>query len=182
MIWFTADTHYWHKNVIRYCERPFATIEEMNEKLIENHNSCVQDTDTVYHLGDFAMAGTKMSAEIKIRLKGKIHLVLGNHDYQNKMQKKALRLGFQSVEKHVNFVSEELGIVWLSHYPYRGLEADARTFEDQLPMQKKWLLHGHIHQHWKLRDNMVNVGVDVWDYKPVSIVTIKDLIAPTRRL
>src|SRR3990167_8010996 len=79
-IWFTSDTHYWHKNIINYCNRPVGSIEEMNKFLIARYNEKVQPDDEVWHLGDFAFCGRDKAIEILEQLNGHIHLVRGNHD------------------------------------------------------------------------------------------------------
>lgn len=56
MIYFTSDHHFWHENIISYCKRPFASVEEMNEKMVQYWNDVVKDKDEVYYLGDFSMA------------------------------------------------------------------------------------------------------------------------------
>ena len=70
--WFTADTHFGHANVIRYCERPFASVQEMDDVLIENWNYIIKPKDTVYHLGDFTLAGKEKANDYFSRLNGKI--------------------------------------------------------------------------------------------------------------
>lgn len=80
-IYFTSDTHFGHRNIIDYCDRPWTNVHDMNEGLIARWNKIVNDEDTVYHLGDFAM--TIKDEEIKNivrRLKGTKILILGNHD------------------------------------------------------------------------------------------------------
>ena len=79
-IWFTSDTHFGHKNILIYESdaRPFETLEEMHEVLIDRWNSVVRDGDTVYHLGDFAFGQQWVS--IAERLKGRKKLIMGNHD------------------------------------------------------------------------------------------------------
>jgi calcineurin-like phosphoesterase family protein len=79
-IWFTADTHFGHGNVIRYNKRPFSSLSEIDETLIENWNGVVHPNDTVYHLGDFTLHGKKLTADYFRRLNGKIHVVPGGHD------------------------------------------------------------------------------------------------------
>ena len=79
MIYFTADTHFGHYNVIRFCDRPFASAEEMDEAMIQNWNGRVTGNDTVYILGDMFFRSTN-AEEILKRLKGKKRLIVGNHD------------------------------------------------------------------------------------------------------
>jgi calcineurin-like phosphoesterase family protein len=75
MLFFTADTHFGHANIIKYCQRPFSSVEEMNETLIANWNRVVAAEDTVYHLGDVALGDAKPVLD---RLKGKIVLIVGS--------------------------------------------------------------------------------------------------------
>jgi calcineurin-like phosphoesterase family protein len=77
MIWFTADTHFNHDNILRYCNRPFDTVEEMDEKIISNWNSIVSEDDTIYHLGDFCFGNTNKYLS---RLRGNIIRLKGSHD------------------------------------------------------------------------------------------------------
>ncbi|MGN1345353.1 MAG: metallophosphoesterase, partial [Eubacteriales bacterium] len=79
MIFYTADTHFGHANILRLCGRPFASVEEMNEKLIERWNEKVQPADTVYILGDMFFRTTEVESILE-RLRGKKHLIVGNHD------------------------------------------------------------------------------------------------------
>lgn len=79
-VWFTSDTHFWHENIIRFCNRPFSSIQEMNEELIRRWNETVPEEGVVFHLGDFAFGGAKEWNEVMFRLNGKIYLILGNHD------------------------------------------------------------------------------------------------------
>ncbi len=81
MIWFTSDLHLGHRSAINMCERPFETVEEMNETLIRNFNSCVKKNDTVYILGDIAHRTPVVEVNQLIgRLNGKKILCKGNHD------------------------------------------------------------------------------------------------------
>jgi len=79
-VFFTSDTHFGHANVIRYCNRPFSSVAEMDEALINNWNSVVAKNDLVYHLGDFAFYPTEKIKEVISRLNGTILFVPGNHD------------------------------------------------------------------------------------------------------
>jgi len=77
---FTADTHFGHANIINYSNRPFATVEEMNETLIRSWNSTVSPEDCAYILGDFAYRSAKPIEEYLKRLNGEKHLLSGNHE------------------------------------------------------------------------------------------------------
>jgi len=79
-IWFTADTHFGHGNVIRYNKRPYSSGSEMDTVLIENWNKAIQPNDTIYHLGDFTLQGKKLAEHYFSRLNGRIHVVPGGHD------------------------------------------------------------------------------------------------------
>lgn len=80
--WFTSDTHFGHRNIIRFDETPFSTIEEYDETLIARWNAVVKENDIVYHLGDFAMTGNKDRLKGYFnRLNGRKRIVLGNHDH-----------------------------------------------------------------------------------------------------
>lgn len=79
-VFMIGDTHFCHFNIIKYCDRPFNSTEEMNEKLIENWNKVVGKQDQVFMMGDFALCGKEKIIEIGNRLKGNKTLILGNHD------------------------------------------------------------------------------------------------------
>lgn len=166
---FTSDTHFGHKTVIEYCRRPFKDVEEMNEELIRRWNVCVQDSDTVWHLGDFSFLGSIATKAIVKRLKGKIVLVRGNHD------SKPHRF-FERIESY-QLIEIRGHIVNLCHYPYLGHSQDERDFsERQLKDKGLPLLHGHVHMEWKVKNRMINVGVDQWAYAPVSELEIIKLL------
>ena len=79
-IFFTSDTHFTHNNIIKFCNRPFKDVEEMNQTLVDNWNKVVGPTDIIYHLGDFCFAGSAEWHSIIGQLNGRIHLILGNHE------------------------------------------------------------------------------------------------------
>lgn len=170
MIFFTADTHFYHNNIVKYCGRPFINSEHMNQILIEKWNSVVGVADTVYHLGDFAMGGAEKMAKIGLRLNGKKKfLKLGNHD---KGTNRFIAAGFKTVIRGASRTEMIIGgdiKVQLSHYPYKTqLDEGSRRFSNSPTDDGGILLCGHIHEKWKIKNRMVNVGVDVWDFAPVS--------------
>ena len=190
MIYFTSDQHYWHNNVIRYCARPYASVEEMNEDMVNKYNEIVKPEDTVYCLGDFSLAFRAVEI-YSFRLNGTRYLVPGNHDFNHSYNKKS-----RNVENHEkwdqkyrdygwNILPEQttldlpgLGVVNICHHPYAG--ADSR--EDHGDKYARWrpvddgkiLLCGHIHEKWHTSKSpkgtlMINVGVDVNGFKPISL-------------
>ena len=185
MIWYTSDQHYGHLNVIKYCSRPFATIGEMDEELIRRHNSVVKPEDVVCHLGDFSL-NKRAPKEILPRLNGIHHLLaIGNHDWCHPVRHK----NTQNLEKHrrmyydAGFKTLSLSnrtviaekLVEQSHFPYYDPDPrfDQRYADFRPKDEGLVLLHGHVHQHWKVKRSangslMINVGVDVWNFYPVS--------------
>ncbi len=175
MIWFTSDQHFWHKNAIEYCKRPFSSVEEMNEALIERWNMNVREGDRVYVLGDFALCGVEKAKEIISQLNGDKTLVLGNHDMQNHKPAKWVKMGFDRTATGMELIVDEQKFL-LSHFPYRGGQVDKRTYEVQHEDAGGWLLHGHVHNEWRTFGKMINVGVDQWDFFPVSVPEILNLM------
>lgn len=182
---FTADLHFGHENIIRYTNRPYASVSEMNAALIDNWNSVVSPDDEVWVLGDVALGRIAETLPLVTELAGHKHLAPGNHDrcwpYRRNAHLTDLAMytdvGF---EVHDPEVTLSLGIrqVRLCHFPTTG---DSRS-EDRYascrptPQPEEWLLHGHVHNQWQFLARQVNVGVDVWNYRPVSEVDINSLI------
>ena len=176
--WFTADTHFGHKNVIAFCNRPYKSVEEMDNALIDNWNEVVGEHDEVYHLGDFSFMSRLRTESIVQRLNGQKTLVMGNHDKGTVGS--YLSMGFAHVHKLQNGESLEYGSgeFRMSHYPFQDAlcDYDHRDYltvrapsrdETSVP-----LVHGHVHDTWAIRPSMVNVGCDVWHFKPVSLGTV----------
>lgn len=195
MIWFTSDTHFGHQKVIDYCKRPFQDVKLMEEALIENWNKRVKKNEQVYVLGDFAFTGREKMKEILSKLKGQKILVKGNHD---KDARSMLEAGFQKVVENERIKIGNTSVL-LSHFPYHPVTQHI-TYGDKVLYHgidknvdnrylhkriiddgKTWLIHGHVHQHWKVRERMINVGVDVWDYSPVGHERLLEIINGGRR-
>ncbi len=153
-IWFTSDQHYEHFNILRYCNRPFKDIEEMNEALIDNYNEVVQPNDIVWHLGDFAMM--REPDNILRRLNGYKHLVFGNHDSKNRSYYERSRY----LESTQDVKQLRIGdvTIWLSHY------AHARW-----PHAHHGSLHlfGHSHGNFHGLGRSMDVGVDPMEFYPI---------------
>lgn len=171
--WLTADLHFGHKNILKYEDRPFSDIEAMDEALIQNWNSCVQPSQTILIVGDFALCGTQKCEAVVKRLNGYKFLLMGNHDWKHSPNR-WLKMGFWDARKG----SIDLGRNLIAcHLPYSGDSGDEDRYEKARPPDEgKVLLHGHVHSKWKTNGRMINVGVDVWDLKPVSREVVTKLI------
>lgn len=156
---FTADTHFGHKNIIRYDKRPFENTEEHDEQLIVRYNSVVSKNDIVYHLGDFAFASKQKINEYISRLNGKIHLIKGNHD-----KRIGKGLLFESISDIKNININNVQIV-LCHYCFRVWSRKHYG---------AWHLYGHSHnQLEESTDLCFDVGVPGWNYYPISFEQVK---------
>ena len=149
---FSSDQHFGHKAILKFEKRPFKTIEEMNSKLIKYHNERVKKEDEIYLLGDLLFRGKPK--DYLEKMNGiKVH-VLGNHDRNNKhkgrIEQIYMRLGGLRVQ--------------LVHDP-KWAQVDFQL-----------ILCGHVHSNFKVRELhyigkkslVINVGLDVWNYRPVS--------------
>ena len=96
MEYFISDTHFYHYNIIQYCNRPFDNIEEMNNRMIESWNSVVTQDDTVYFLGDFGFGDKEKLSNICTQLNGAKIMLRGNHDFRRGKQS-WMDIGFKEV-------------------------------------------------------------------------------------
>lgn len=178
MIWFTSDLHLGHEGVIRFCARPYQSAGEMDNDLIRRWNNCVKHDDTVYVLGDVSFHKPSIGVPLLRRLHGRKILVQGNHDKYSLTQ--YLDAGFITVvqEAVIHMSGRHLR---LSHFPYWPInETDTHElrYQDRRPHNDgRWLLCGHVHEKWKIRERQINVGVDVWNYAPVSQSQIEKILA-----
>jgi len=189
MIFFTSDHHFWHANVIKYCTRPFATVEEMNEMMVKYWNETVGPDDTVYCLGDFSMAFRSVEVYTR-RLNGTKYLVPGNHDFCHSYHKKGRNEenrkiwikkyednGWIVLPEQTTFDISGVATVNLCHHPYVLIDSRDDKYLKWRPKDDgRWLLCGHVHEKWKVVDKMINIGVDQWGFKPVSVQQIQDII------
>lgn len=172
MIFFTADLHLWNKNIIKYTQRPFSSYERMTEALISLQNETLSEDDTLFDLGDYSLKSStfirlyeKLEPQLKT-IKGR-HLILGNHDSLKPFTYVNTEL-FTTVHTAFWFEYEGLKFV-LNHDPcvfQPGLQFDIG-------------ICGHVHKLFKemLVDGrpVINVGVDVRDFKPISIEHIIEI-------
>ena len=167
MIYVTSDLHFNHKNIINLCYRPFKSVEEMNEMLIENWNKTVKYDDEVYILGDIGLSNN--ADEIQkylLQLNGKKHLIIGNHDqFVNSIHFKPNIFSFVGPYKELRYNGE---IFIMMHYPILDWNMKDR--------KNSFMLHGHQHNDANYNEENIknnlrryDVGVDANNYTPVSL-------------
>lgn len=157
--YFTADTHFGHGNIIKYCNRPFANAYEMDDALVKNWNAVVGPEDTVYHLGDFSFGPPESYLP---RLNGHIHFVFGNHDKAMRHTRQTTRWNHKVTWlPDLAEVTVEGQKIVLCHYAMRVWNKSHHG---------TWHLYGH--SHGSLPDDpnacSIDVGVDVHGYRPIA--------------
>lgn len=171
-VWFTSDLHFWHKNICKYCNRPYDSVEEMNKAIIANWNSVVKDDGIVFLLGDMGFCGIEKLRPLMSQLKGKIYLVQGNHDsdkvvtrlLEEEIIDSAFTLGSISIIGDEECPNQELTLCHFPMIDWYNKEKGA------------WMIHGHQHQlpdtlscscaHW-------DVGLDKNNMTPISFEQLK---------
>lgn len=178
-LFFTADTHFNHTNIIKYCARPFTSTEEHDETLINNYNSVVGKNDTVYHLGDLAffkckhaLFDNKKYIDLINRLNGQILFIWGNHDkdliyfHKNISEKLGKKIIFLGHYHKLKFNNEK---IILGHYAYRVWDCSHHG---------SWNLYGH--SHGTLPDDpharAIDVGVDCHNYYPIEFNEVREIM------
>ena len=166
MVYLTSDLHFGHKNIIKYTNRPFASVQEMDAALIENWNRVVRENDEVYILGDFTMQDERIADSLLLRLHGRKYLVRGNHDYFAEKYRGAM-LGWIKDYHELKF---NKSFLVFSHYPFA---------EWNRSHHGAYCLHGHQHNHsdYNLRQRKegirrYDVGVDANGFAPVPLEKI----------
>lgn len=177
-IFFISDPHFGHANIIRYCDRPFKDVQEMNETLIKNWNNVVNPDDIIFILGDIAFGGAATFEEIVPKLNGRKYLVLGNHDYKNVRER--YKEWFVDVKPKM-FISIDGRSIILNHEPLLcfGGQNDCRI----------WHLFGHVHttrtgktgeDYNRVRQmatpSMYDVGADFNNFTPIKWQDLKAII------
>jgi calcineurin-like phosphoesterase family protein len=176
MIYFTADAHFCHSNIIGLCKRPFSNIDQMNKVLIQNWNTNVTDRDEIYILGDLIFKGTGVEAnEIIKKLNGKKYLIKGNHDKFIE-DKNFNKDSFEWIKDYYVLNYQKIKFI-LFHYPIFEWEG---YFRDSIH------LYGHVHNCGNnceqqkrfelLGKRAINVGVDVNNYSPINIEQILKMV------
>ncbi|MDD4781831.1 MAG: metallophosphatase [Tissierellia bacterium] len=170
-VFFTSDLHLGHENVISFCKRPFKSVGQMNQQLIEKWNNTVKPQDIVFQLGDFIWRGKSgQIPEIQSELSGKIYNIQGNHDKHSYFGSSdyydIITLKIKDGVDIFKFI--------LSHYPLMTWAGRDKGIIN---------IHGHLHlfpdmdkphsdHHLPLHPNQYDAGVDNNEYKPVDYKTI----------
>ena len=167
---FIGDCHFGHRNIIKYCNRPFANVEEMTEGLIKNWNSVVGKNDIVYVVGDFALCGKQKIIEIGNRLNGRKRLILGNHDGASIVTYR--EAGFEFIYNH-SIVLDDFYIV--SHIPMVGIS-------ENTPFAN---IFAHVHDDPTYKDYSCRsfcVSAERINYTPVEFKVIKEKMKAVEEL
>lgn len=188
-VWLTADTHFAHRamaleGVGAKGWRPFTTIDEHDEVLIENWNKAVRADDHVWHLGDVGMGSEDQILATVGKLNGHKHLIAGNHDKpwpghrDAHMHQRWWLREFESVQAFARRRLPGNQNFMLSHMPYAGDHVDQERYgQYRLRDEGLWLAHGHVHDTWAVRGRQVNVGVDVRDWAPMHLDELVAIMA-----
>jgi len=163
--WFTADFHLGHANIIRYCSRPFATAEEMDQAILEQLNTSVKHNDVLYFWGDFCMGSHMQVLAYRRRIHcNKIFAVPGNHD----KQARKLKEEFYWLDSLAE-VSSHSQLIVLCHYALRTWNRSNRG---------SWHLYGHSHGRLPEAPNALSmdVGVDTHNFRPWHYDEIADIM------
>jgi calcineurin-like phosphoesterase family protein len=158
-LFFTGDTHFGDPRVLRIDKRPFRTLAEHDEGLVGHWNDTVLPDDEVWHLGDFALrVEPERIDELLARLAGRKNLIIGNNDGPATLAAK----GWHSVQSYAEIETGGHSLV-LCHYAFRTWKNMGRGWID---------LHGHSHGKLARQTRQFDVGVDAWDFRPVTLETI----------
>lgn len=177
-VFLTSDTHYYHESILNLCNRPYGSVEEMNEALITNWNNKVGKNDIVFHLGDFCFGSSTKWNKILERLNGNIYLILGNHDSVN------LKDNSKQYFEHITYqmsIHIDGWKLYLNHYPF--LCFGGAWSPERLVVQA----FGHVHSgpncHGldsirliNLFSSQYDVGVDNNNYEPISWKEFKNIV------
>lgn len=162
-IFFTSDTHFAHNNILKYENRPFKDINDMDNSLIVNWNNKISSTDDIYILGDFSFGDKDYTLKLLNKLNGNKFLIKGNHDYV--LKDSEVRNKFAWVKDYYVLKHNNMKFV-LFHYPIQVWDCKHHGAVH---------LYGHIHSNLGNHSmeyniqNSYNVGVDVNDFTPIEL-------------
>lgn len=180
---FTADHHFGHKNILNFCNRPFADVDEMDTMMVENWNSVVGPDDTVYYVGDFTLRDCKFAMSIFEHLNGTVYMMAGSHDRWLSQMYEMGEFEARTRHNYVYFLSplyslngqivtdteskHDLPIV-LCHYSLRSWDRSHYG---------SWHLFGHHHGKLEPYGMSFDIGVDCWNFFPVSLEQVREKMA-----
>lgn len=157
MYFFTADQHYGHSNIIRFCERPFSSVDEMDQELIRRHNEVVGTDDVVIHAGDFSFRNARSPQSYLAALNGEHVLIRGSHDrWLDELAHEILELKIEG--QHIVACHYSMRRWPKSHYG-------------------SWQVFGHSHGQLEPVGKQWDIGVDNNDFYPVSFVQLQEIMS-----
>jgi len=155
---YMADPHFGHDRVIGFSKRPFHSARQMDETILANINAAVGPEDDLWILGDFGFGQTAREdgylEDIHTRIGCRTHLVVGNHDGE-----RVLGLPWDSIHMMAE-IKDDTRHVTLCHYPMITWNKARRG---------AIMLFGHVHEGWRGSRSCINVGVDVWGFRPIRL-------------
>jgi len=165
--WFISDPHFDHANIIKYCNRPFRTIEEMNETILRNWNETIGPNDLVFFVGDMSFGrGSRRPKWWLAQLNGRKIYLKGSHDH-------GIRPTTEGLD-NVLFVSDAVIVrldgksVYVAHDPW------------EIPRWwRGWAIHGHVHNekpHVDRKWRRINVSVEVVNYRPYNATELTNVL------
>ena len=182
-IYFIGDLHLYHKNVILYDNRPFNTLDEMHEALINNWNNTIKKDDIIYNLGDLSFGSFEQTKEFVTQLNGKHQIIIGNHDKIKDIKKLNIYENIYEYGTEIWIKDESVTTkksngyqhLILSHYPILSWNR-----------QHYGSIHLHAHSHQSLVNNektnwyynrkVLDVGCNGTNYTPLSYTEVKELL------
>ena len=161
MKYYISDLHLFHNRILEKFNRPFSSVEEMHEMIINNWKNKVKTDDTVYILGDVGMYHPKEIGNILNNLPGHKILITGNHDFKN-IHSGSYKKVFDKITSYLEIEDNGRNVI-LFHYPLEDWNGKYREY---------YHLHGHIHNNedsLSQKERRFNVSAEVVDYTPVSL-------------
>lgn len=167
-LWLTSDEHYGHRNILRYQQRPFASVDEMGASIIARHNEVVQEQDHVIHIGDFCFGKKNFFLEVTLQLNGTHYFMDGSHD-------RALREYFEDTDLASAHGDKILLLPKLFEFTFGGRKIVLCHYA----MRTWWASHyDSVHFFGHSHGNLTNpqprsrdVGVDTTDFYPIEILS-----------
>lgn len=185
IVYFTSDLHLGHENIIKYCNRPFKSVEDMDQAIIDRWNKTVKPEDTVFILGDISFyKNVDRTAAILKALPGEKIAIWGNHDKKIRKDINILTAFVAAADIMEIYVDDEAGVFLPGVERGKGGRQKVVLCHYSMRVWNKshagaWQLYGH--SHGSLPDNpnslSLDVGVDCWDFTPVSYFQIKERMA-----